>query len=462
MAEHGIPKHIRSDNGSEFIAKHSHPIGIWQTSRLLYNIFLGKKHGKSVKEYVMSRQPARFKFSTLQQVCSLIPAHLVAKVARRHGVADRARSFSPWSHVLVMMHAHLAHACGLNDVCDAVRNHRGKLATVRGATPPSRNALSYANKTRSAKMAEDLFWQVLAHLTTICPAFGGRNYRGFPRRFKRTIHVVDSTTIKLVANCMDWARHKRRKAGAKTHMRLDLQSFLPRFAIVDTARPNDNKCARELCADIRSGEIVLFDKAYIDFAHLFDLQQRGVFWVTRAKENMRARCTKRLLNTPKDAILRDELIVLERFTAHKKHPLPLRRVHALVERDKKLVEMVFITNNLTWAPSSIAELYKSRWSIEALFKQLKQTLQLCDFLGHSKNAIQWQIWTALLVYVLLRFLAFTSTWNHSYNRLVALIRSTLWSRLQLVALLHSYGTAGGHLRMLAAPAQAYLPGLRPT
>lgn len=409
----------------------------------------------------MPAKSTRSKFSTLQQICSLIPPHLVATLARKYGVEERARTFTPWSHVVVMLYAHLAHAVGLNDVCDAVRNHRTKLAAARGATPPSRNALSHANKVRSAKMAEELFWNMLDHLTSECPPFGGRTYRGFPHRFKRAIHVVDSTTIKLVANCMDWARHKRRKAGAKTHMRLDLQSFLPRFAIVDTARPNDNKCAREMCAGIRAGEIVIFDKAYLDFLHLAALNERDVFWVTRAKDNLRARCVKRLIHKRQGNILRDDLIVLERPVARNKYPERFRRVEALVERDGKLTEMVFLTNNLDWAPGTIADLYKSRWAIEAFFKQLKQTLQLCDFLGHSKNAIQWQVWTALLVYLLLRFLAFTTNWAHSYNRLVTLVRSSLWSRFDLLALLRSYGIAGASFRMLAAPAQAYLPGVAP-
>ena len=404
---------------------------------------------------------ARSKFSTLQQICSLIPPHMVAKLARKHGVDDRARTFSPWSHVVVMMYAHLAHAAGLNDVCDAVRLHRTKLAAVRGATPPSRNALSHANKVRSAKMAQELFWNMVEHLTAVCPQFGGRTYRGFPRRFKRTLHVVDSTTIKLVANCMDWARHKRRKAGAKVHMRLDLQCFLPRFAIIDTARANDNRYAVEMCAGIRAGEIVIFDKAYLDFSHLAALDEREVFWVTRAKDNLRARCVKRRILKPQGAILRDDLIVLERTVARAKYPKPLRRIEAWVECDGKLTRMVFLTNNLDWAPASIVDLYKSRWGIEAFFKQIKQTLQLCDFLGHSKNAIEWQIWTALLVYLLLRFLAFTTTWPHSYSRLVALVRSSIWDHFDLVALLRSYGTAGGSFRMCPAPAQAYLPGFAP-
>ncbi len=143
-------------------------------------------------------------------------------------------------------------------------------------------------------MAEKLFWAVFEHLGNLSPRFvSGKAGKRFARKFKRAIHVVDSTTIQLIASCMDWARHRRRKAAAKCHLRLDLQSFLPRFAIVDTARHNDAKRARELCAGIKAGEIVIFDKAYVDFAHLADLCVRRVFWVTRAKDNLRFKVVRR-------------------------------------------------------------------------------------------------------------------------------------------------------------------------
>jgi len=406
-------------------------------------------------------ESTRGKFSIVKQVCELIPPHLVSTLARKHGVSEKSRTFSPWSHVVSLLYAQLAHAMSLNDVCDALRIHRTPLSMIRGATPPSRNTLSHANRVRDAAMAEELFWSVLAHLQTICPAFAGKNYNGFPRRFKRVIHVVDSTTIKLVANCVDWARHKRSKAGSKVHMRLDLQSFLPQFVIIDTARPNDNKVAREMCAGIKRGEIVIFDKAYLDFGHLFSLEERGVFWVTRAKDNLQARCVTHLLDEPKGTIVRDEIITLTRPASQIKYQKHLRRVTALVEVKGTIKEMTFLTNNLEWAPSTIADLYKSRWAIEAFFKQLKQTLQLCDFLGHNKNAIQWQVWMALLAYVLLRYLAFLSRWNHSFNRIVTVIRSSLWSRFKLHPLLKSYGTADGSFRLLATPEQAYLLGCAP-
>jgi hypothetical protein len=403
--------------------------------------------------------PTQSKLSILRQLCNLIPNHLVPKLARETGAEAKARTFSPWSHVVSLIFAQISHAIGLNDVCDALRLHSGPLSAVRGATPPSRNNLSHANKHRDASLAEKLFWNMLEHLQKLSPEFGrGKRGRGATRRFRRTIHVVDSTTIQLIASCMDWAKHRLRKAAAKCHMRLDLQSFLPRFAIIDTARDNDAKRAREICAGIRPGEIVLFDKAYLDFAHLFSLAMAGIYWVTRAKENMKYRVVKRLKIGANKKILRDDLIVLSNPESRENYPGQLRRVVALVEVDGKEVEMVFLTNNLEWSASSVADLYRCRWSIEVFFKQIKQTLQLSDFLGHSANAVRWQVWTALLVYLLLRYLAFVSSWSHSFTRLFTVVRSVLWRKLDLRVLLESYGTAGGHFRILATPENAYFPG----
>ena len=159
----------------------------------------------------------------------------------------------------------------------------------------------------------------------------------------------------------------------------------------------------------------------------------------------------------KDAkILRDEIIVLnnEREAA----PELMRRVVALVEVDGQEREMAFLTNNLEWSPRSVADLYRCRWDIEVFFKQIKQTLQLADFLGHNANAVRWQVWTALLTYVLLRYLSYLSKWGHSFTRLFTILRAALWEKYNLLDLLARYGTAGGSFRHLARPEQAYFPG----
>src|SRR5665213_2277405 len=392
-----------------------------------------KKHHNNI--------PAAAKLNLLRQICNFIPDFLVPKLARATGVQEKARTFSPWSHLIALMYAQLTHSIGLNDVCDALGLHAGPLSSLRGATPPNRNTLSHANKVRPADLAEQLFWTLLEHLGNLSPGFvSGRAGKRFARKFKRTIHLVDSTTIPLIARCLDWARHRRRKAAAKCNLRLDLQSFLPRFAIVDTARHNDAKRARELCAGIKAGEIVIFDKAYVDFTHLADLSLREVFWVTRAKENLNCRVMRSFQQGVFGQILRDDLIELQTPVSRDAYPLALRRIVALVEVDGQEVAMGFLTNNLEWSAQSIVELYRCRWQIEVFFKQIKQTLQLADFLGTSANAVRWQIWTALLVYVLLRYLSYLARWAHSFTRLFTLLRAALWEKYDLFKLLACYGT----------------------
>jgi hypothetical protein len=385
---------------------------------------------------------------------------MVDRIASEYGVDKKARKFSPWSHVVALLFAQLTHALSLHDVCDALKNHWVKLFGIRGAEPPAKNTFSHANRERDGEMARALFWEMLDRLTRMHPRFGTQRFKGMPRRFKRAVYAVDSTTIRLVLNSIDWAKHRRRKAAAKMHLRLNLQNFLPAFAIVDTAAHNDNKRARELCADLEPGEIAIFDKAYVDFDHLFDLTLRGVFWVTRAKDNMQYKVRKRLIKKPCGNILRDDLIVLTNTESFKKYPQAMRLVRALVEVDGKMREMEFLCNNLEWAASSIVDLYKSRWQIEVFFKEIKQTLQLCDFLGHNKNAVMWQIWMALTLYLLLRFLAFANSWQHGFKRLFCFLRACVWDCLAISGLLPLCGTARGTPTMRATPEQLYLPGFK--
>ncbi len=396
------------------------------------------------------------KSTIFRQVCELIPPFLVTKLATKHLI--KSRKIKPWSHVVSMLYAQFTHAIGLNDVCDSLRANISNMFSIRGAKPPSRNGLSNANKNRNSKMAEDLFWNMLDFLEKLKPDFGGKKFRSMPRRFKRTVYAMDSSTIKLFANCLDWAKHRRRKAAAKLHLRLNLENFLPAFAIVDSAKGHDNKKAYELCRGLQAGEIAVFDMAYIDYDHLFLLNERGIFWVSRVKDNMKFRCIKKLLKKTNGKILRDDIVILENKLKRNEYPDKLRRITAIIEIDGKEKEMTFFTNNMEWAPSSICDLYKSRWSIETFFKQIKQTLKLGGFLGHNKNAIQWQVWTALLMYILLRFLHACSNWSHSFTRLFTCLRAVLWQRRNLIYYLNSYGTAGGSIKLHWAPQQAFLPG----
>lgn len=392
------------------------------------------------------------KFHAFHQICNLIPPHLVSKLAREHKSENDARSFTHWSHVVALIFSKFTHCFGLNNLCDILGQFSGPLSTIRGAVPPRRNTLSHANRERPAAIAQSLFYEVLDHLRSISSGFGVRKYPGRLKGLKGAIHLMDSTVIELVANCMPWGSHRRRKAAVKCHTRLNFQSLLPGYVVVDVAREHDNLRARELCAGLKSGEIVVMDRGYVDFEHFKDLSARGVVWVTRAKEGMKYDL---LDSKPLDEggkVLANEWIVLG-------NGCQARRIVAMVDVDGEEREMVFLTNQLEWASATILALYKARWEIEMFFKELKQTCKLCDLMSYSANGIRWEVWTALLVQLLMRYLAWCSKWDHAFNRLYALVAGLLWTKRDILEVLKGYGTADGSYKLLARPDQGYLPGL---
>lgn len=402
--------------------------------------------------------PNKKKIAILNQVCKNIPKRLVSKLAKKYGVDKQSRKFTPWSHVLALIYAQLSHAISLNDVCDALNNHKDALKEIRDAVPPSKNGLSYANRNRNPEMAKALFFEVLAEFKDNSNNFGsGHGYCGLPHRFKRTINAIDSTTIKLFANCIDWAKHRRRKAAAKMHLTLDLQTFLPKVVIVKAANSHDSTEAAELCAHMKAGEIVVWDKAYNKYEYLFTLNGRGIFWVCRAKDNMKYEIVREH-NPSKGKVKQDVVIKFTDKKSLQKYPQEMRLVEQEVEVNGESKLFSFITNNFEWAGRSVGDLYKSRWGIELFFKQIKQTLQISDFMGHNENAVKWQVWTALTTYTILRYIGHSSKWRHSFPRLFTVIRGVIWSRMDLDSVLKSCGTASGSIRIRAAPEQGFIPG----
>jgi len=400
-------------------------------------------------------RPARSKHTVFRQVCNLIPGHMIPALTREHGID--ARAFSGSSHVFSLIYGHAAHALSLNDICDALSVHGAEFLRVRGAVPPKRNTFSNANRTRDPAMAEAMYWKMLAHLQGICPGFAEYGkHTGFIFRIKRDIFAMDSTTLQLTLASIDWARHRRRKAAAKCHMRLDIGTFLPTFAVVEDAAHHDSVRAGALCAGLGAGDVLLADRAYVDLPFLAGLDARGVFFVLRPKRNMLFKTVKTL--PCKGKILRDELVRPAGVKTSRAYPGLLRMVTALVVVDGVEREMTFVTNNTSWSARTIAELYRARWAIELFFKEIKQTLQLRDFVGTNEKAVKWQVWTGLLTHLLLRFLRHVSRWGLSFSRCAGIVRSALWVKTDLCGLLRCYGTAGGPHRPVLSAEEPFLPG----
>lgn len=421
-----------------------------------------KKTNHQRRQALCARQgkqsrPAKSQHTVFRQMCNLIPGHMLPVLASQYKID--ARGFSATSHVLSLLYGHASHALSLNEICDALSVHQADFLRIRGASAPARNTFSNANRTRDPAMAEALYWQMLKHLQDASPGFTEYGkHSGFIFRLKREIFAIDSTTLQLTLASIDWARHRRRKAAAKCHMRMNIGSFLPAFAVVDKSG-HDAVPSELLCAGMGTGDVLLADRAYVKFPLLAALNERGVFFVLRSKQNMVYTTVKSL--PAKGKILRDELIRTEGQTSATAYPQVLRMVTALVEVDGVECEMTFITNNTVWSARTIVELYRARWAIESFFKELKQTLQLRDFVGTNEKAVKWQVWIGLLTHLLLRFLRHLSHWGRSFSRCVGIVRSALWVKADLRELLICYGTAQGSHRPILSAKDPFLPGFGP-
>ena len=378
-------------------------------------------------------------YHTLRQIVQRIPRWLIEKTARAYDVD--ARKFSPTSHFVMLVLGHLSRASCLTEICDDADLNRRKLSLVRNATPGKRNTFSHANRTRPAEVAEVVYWETLRHLSNISPGFvPPKRVGGFLSRFRsRGIFAIDSSIIKLALSCIESYPYRSKKAAAKMHVRIPVGSFIPSVVRIEAGRPHDSTMADELTKDMKSGDILLADRAYVDFAFLHNLDAREIFWVLRQKVNMLYEVVER--RKPSGNIISDETVRLAAANTAVKYPQTFRRVRAMVEIGGEKREMTFLTNNTKWAAATICELYRARWGIEVFFKELKQTLQLTDFIGTNENAVKWQIWTGLLTHLLLHYLKFLSGWRKAFSRLVGIVRSAVWMDLDIIDTLRLYGMA---------------------
>lgn len=395
-------------------------------------------------------------YHTLRQIVRHIPRWLIEKTANAHGVD--ARKFSATSHFVMLIIGHLSRASCLTEICDDADLNKRKLSLVRGATPGRRNTFSHANRTRPAEVAEEVYWETVRHLGEVSPDFiPPKQVRGFLSRFRgRGIFAIDSSVIRLALSCIASYPYRSMKAAAKMHARLPIGSFIPSVVRIEAGRPHDSTMADELTKDMKGGDILLADRAYVDFQFLHNLTARDVFWVLRQKSNMLYEVVGQ--KEASGDVLSDETVRLTAAKTAGKYPQTFRRVRAVVEVNGEKREMTFLTNNVKWAAGTVCELYRARWEIEVFFKEIKQTLQLSDFIGTNENAVRWQIWTGLLTHLLLHYLKFLSGWDKAFSRLVGIVRSATWMDLDIVETLRLYGTASPPRRPRPHYVQQYLAG----
>jgi transposase len=331
---------------------------------------------------------------------------VVAHRAERH-----ARGFSCWGQFVAMLFCHLGRAQSLREICGGLAASEGKLRQLGLPDAPKRSTLAYANQHRPWPLYRAVFYQLLGR----CREVAGP--QGF--RFQNKLLSLDATLIELCASV--WAQYRRTKGAVKLHLLLDHQGLLPSFALVTEGRVHESRVARTLRFD--PGAIVVFDRGYTDYAWFAALDADGVYFVTRMKDNADYGVVERRPVPARGPVQRDEIVFLYKL-ARGERDLFLRRIEVWDETQQR--PRVFLTNHRGFAASTIAAIYRQRWQIELFFKALKQNLRIKTFVGTSANALQIQIWTALIALLLLKYLQLRARFGWSLSNLAALLRQQLF------------------------------------
>jgi hypothetical protein len=308
---------------------------------------------------------------------------------QRYNGNFKIKSFSCWDQFLCMAFAQLTFRESLRDIQACLRATPSRLyhAGIRGKV--SRNTLAHANQVRDWRIYAD-FAQILitkARALYVNDSFGVE--------LDHCVYALDSTTIDLCLSVFPWAQFRKRKAAVKLHTLLDLRGNIPSVVIVTSGKVHDVRILDQL--RIEPGAIYIFDRGYIDFARLHRIHLAAGFFVTRAKNNFRF---QRLYSQPVSsaAVRCDQVVVPRNFYARRDYPSKLRRIRYVDPETQK--KLVFLTNNFTLPPETVAALYRCRWQVELFFKWIKQHLRIKAFYGTTENAVKTQIWIAITVYVL--------------------------------------------------------------
>ena len=331
---------------------------------------------------------------------------------KKHAAEKGAKGFDCWTQLVAMLFCQLGRAHSLREICSGLASVEGRLTHLGVGRAPVRSTLSYANGHRPPELFEEIFHRLLAQCRGFAP--------GKPFRFKHKLFSLDASVIDLCANMFDWAKYQRTKGAIKLHLLPDHDGCLPWFVQMTEGKQHEIHLARQL--EFPRNAIVVFDRGYLDFDWMKSLEDRDVYFVTRAKTNL-IWCDEGDLpgppQQPDPRVLSDKLVTLAGA------PNVLwRRIEWQDPETGKV--LVFLTNQLELSATTIAEIYRQRWQIEIFFKTIKQNLKIKSFVGTSANAVQIQIWTAMIAILLLKFLQFRSRIGWSLSNLVALLRLNLF------------------------------------
>jgi Domain of unknown function (DUF4372)/Transposase DDE domain len=290
--------------------------------------------------------------SIFAQILQLFPRAEFEAAVREHKAERHARGFSSWGQFIAMLFCQLGHAKSLREICGGLAASEGKLRHLGLPQAPSRSTLAYANEHRPWQLYQTVFQQLFGRCEEL--AKGRKKFR-----FKNKLLSLDATVIDLCAEVFDWAKFRHTKGAVKLHLLLDHDGYLPAYAVISEGKMHEIQVARRM--QFEPDTLLVFDRGYTDYAWFAELTRKGVWFVTRMKDNADYGVVEeRPLPPHPGRVRRDEVIFLYKLEKQGAECF-LRRIEYWDEAQQRL--LVFLTNNVKLAASTIAAVYKDRWQI---------------------------------------------------------------------------------------------------
>lgn len=363
------------------------------------------------------------KITLFAQVIQQLPKELIKSLVKKHGTDKHAKGFNTWSHLVSMLFCQFADCVSLREISNGLHSANGNLNHLGILRAPSKSNLAYQNEKRSCAFFRDCYYTLLNYFGQQV-GFSGRKFR-----FKNAVYALDSTIITLCAEVYDWAHYTHSKGAVKLHTLLNFMTLLPEFVYITDGKVADNTAARQV--EVKPRSIVVSDRGYFDTLLLKFWDSIKVFFVVRVKGNLiYERMEERELpDNAHPEVLIDEIVKLTGNETSEQYPKNIRRIAVYNARHGFTVEL--LTNNMTLSAGTIADLYKARWDIEIFFRNIKQNFHIKSFVGTSPNAVEIQIWTALITILLFAVLKQQATYKWHFSNLVSSLRLNTFTKIDL-------------------------------
>lgn len=365
------------------------------------------------------------------QLLTFIDKSEIRKIAIKHGSERYVKKFTTYNHLVVMLFVVLEGYQSIREVILGLLANAHKLYHLGLGYLVKRSTFSEANKRRTSKVFADIYMSVYRrHSSSLTDS------RLTDADLKR-LYIMDSSTISLFKEILKGvgrnAKNGKKKGGIKAHTIIKASENVPCLVRYSAAARHDHMFLDEV-ENLPSGSIITFDKGYVDYARYEAFTQKEIWYVTRLKSNAQYASGEEY-DIPDEAdfgVLKDEEIVLH-YGEKKTMEHKARRIAYWDDEKKRVFE--FITNNFDLPAEKIALIYKKRWQIELLFKQLKQNFPLKYFLGDNENAIEIQIWAAMLANLLITLVKSRIRKSWAFSNLVSIIRQQLMNYINIYAFL---------------------------